>query len=222
MTKQDFRPYSEFTRFRPDEMLSRAEALAVHMATRRTVREFSPEPVDPAVVDYCLKVALSAPSGANQQPWTFVVVEDNAVRRQIREAAEAEEREFYNGRAPDEWLDAVAPFGTDASKPFLESAPVLICIFAQIWKSLPDGGRGKNYYVSESVGIATGFLIAALHHAGLAMLTHTPSPMKFLNSILARPDNERPFLILVAGFPADDCQVPVITKRGMNEAVKHV
>ena len=222
MTKSDFRPYSEFTRFRPDEMLSRVEAMAAHMATRRTVRQFSPEPVEPAVVNHCLQVALTAPSGANQQPWSFVIVEDRSVRRQLREAAEAEEREFYNGRAPDEWLNAVAPFGTDASKPFLETAPVLICIFAETWKSLPDGSRGKNYYVSESVGIATGFLITALHHAGLATLTHTPSPMKFLNSILARPDNERPFLILVAGFPADDCQVPMITKRSMHEAVIHV
>ena len=222
MTKSGFRPYSEFTRFRADEMLSRAEAMAAHMATRRTVREFSPEPVEPAVVNHCLQVALTAPSGANQQPWFFVIVEDRSVRRQLREAAEAEEREFYNGRAPDEWLNAVAPFGTDASKPFLETAPVLICIFAETWKSLPDGSRGKNYYVSESVGIATGFLITALHHAGLATLTHTPSPMKFLNSILARPDNERPFLILVAGFPAVDCQVPMITKRSMHEAVIHV
>ncbi|MBC7967306.1 MAG: nitroreductase family protein [Fuerstia sp.] len=222
MTQADFRPYSEFTRFHPDQMLSRAQAMAAHMATRRTVREFSSEPVDPAVIDCCLRVALSAPSGANQQPWTFVVVNDRAVRRQLREAAEVEEREFYNGRAPDEWLNAVAPFGTDASKPFLETAPVVICVFAETWKSLPDGSRGKNYYVAESVGIATGFLIAALHHAGLATLTHTPSPMKFLNSILARPENERPFLILVAGFPAEDCQVPVITKRRMNEAVIQV
>lgn len=219
MTQAKFRPYSEFTRFRPDEMLSRAQAMASHMATRRTVREFSPEPVDPAVIDCCLGAALSAPSGANQQPWTFVVVEDRGVRRQLREAAEAEEREFYSGRAPDEWLGAVAPFGTDASKPFLETAPVVICIFAETWKSIPDGSRGKNYYVSESVGIATGFLIAALHHAGLATLTHTPSPMKFLNAMLARPENERPFLILVAGFPAEDCHVPVITKRRMDEAV---
>lgn len=222
MTSPDFRFYSEFTRLCPDEMRSRAEAMAVHMATRRTVREFSPEPVGQEIVNYCLQVALTAPSGANQQPWTFVVVEDPVVRRQLREAAEAEETEFYNGRAPNEWLHAVAPFGTDASKPFLETAPVVICIFAQIWKSLPDGSRGKNYYVSESVGIATGFLITALHHAGLATLTHTPSPMKFLNSILARPDNERPFLILVAGFPAVDCMVPVITKRSMHEAVTHV
>jgi nitroreductase len=192
------------------------------MATRRTVREFSQESVDPAVVTHCLEVALTAPSGANQQPWKFVVVENRAVRRQLREAAEAEEREFYNGRAPDEWLNAVAPFGTDASKPFLETAPVLICIFAETWQSLPEGSRGKNYYVSESVGIATGFLIAALHHAGLATLTHTPSPMKFLNSILARPDNERPFLIVVAGFPAENCQVPVIRKRSMNEAVRRI
>ena len=200
-------------------MLARSEALRSHMATRRTVREFSDEPVNMAVVDHCLNVALSAPSGANQQPWTFVVVEDQAVRRKLREAAEAEEREFYNGRASDEWLDAVAQFGTDALKPFLETAPVVICIFAESWKSMPDGARGKNYYVTESVGIATGFLITALHFAGLATLTHTPSPMKFLNAILGRPENERPFLILVAGFPAENCPVPEIIKRCFHDVV---
>lgn len=219
MTASGFRSYSEFTRFGPDEMLSQADALHSRMVRRRTVREFSDEPVNPTVVDRCLQVALSAPSGANQQPWRFVLVEDPAIRRQLREAAEAEEREFYNGRAPEEWLGAVAPFGTDASKPFLETAPVVICIFAESWKSLPDGARGKNYYVTESVGIATGFLIAALHHAGLATLTHTPAPMKFLNSILGRPDNERPFLILVVGFPAKNCQVPVIAKRSFHDSV---
>ena len=219
MTRSGFRLYSEFTQLGPDEMVARASAFSSHMATRRTVREFSDKSVDPAVIDHCLKVALSAPSGANQQPWTFVVVESPSVRRQLREAAEAEEREFYSGRAPDEWLDAVAQFGTDASKPFLETAPVVICIFAESWKSLPDGGRGKNYYVPESVGIATGFLITALHFAGLATLTHTPSPMKFLNSILGRPFNERPFLILVAGFPAENCQVPDISKRSLSEAI---
>jgi nitroreductase len=178
MTTPDSRPYSEFTRFSHDQMLSRARAMLSHMRTRRSVRQFSGEPVDREVIDHCLQVALTAPSGANQQPWTFVVVEDQAIRRQLREAAEAEEREFYNGRAPDEWLDAVAPLFTDASKPFLETAPVVICIFAEAWKSFPDGRRGKNYYVSESVGIATGFLIAALHYAGLAALTHTPSPSR--------------------------------------------
>ncbi len=219
MTTTGFRTYSEFRRFDPDEMLARSEAFRSHMATRRTVREFSDEPVNMAVIDHCLNVALSAPSGANQQPWTFVVVEDQAVRRKLREAAEAEEREFYNGRASDEWLDAVAQFGTDALKPFLETAPVVICIFAESWKSMPDGARGKNYYVTESVGIATGFLITALHFAGLATLTHTPSPMKFLNAILGRPENERPFLILVAGFPAENCPVPEIIKRSFHDVV---
>lgn len=200
-------------------MLQRSSEFRQHMLTRRTVREFSSEAVDPQILENCLQVAMSAPSGANLQPWTFVIVESPAIRTQIREAAEAEEREFYQGRAPDEWLNAVAPFGTDDSKPFLEIAPVLICIFSQTWHQKPDGTRGKNYYVSESVGIATGFLIAALHHAGLATLTHTPSPMKFLNAILERPDNERPFLILVAGFPANNCHVPVIGKKHIDEGV---
>lgn len=218
----EHRPYTEFTGFNDATMRSRAAEFHRHMATRRTVRQFSSEPVERAMIDDCLKTALTAPSGANQQPWTFVVVQSPDVRTRLREAAEAEEREFYGGRAPDEWLDAVSPFATNASKPFLESAPVVICIFAQSWRALPDGTRGKNYYVTESVGIATGFLIAALHQAGLATLTHTPSPMKFLNSILGRPENERPFLILVAGRPADDCQVPIISKRDFDQAVVRI
>jgi len=189
------------------------------MQTRRTVRQFSSEPIDTEIIDDCLRTALLAPNGANRQPWTFVVVENPEVRKQIREAAETEEREFYSNRAPDEWLNALAPLGTDASKPFLETAPVLICIFAEAWKQLDDGTQQKNYYVSESVGIASGFLIAALHHAGLATLTHTPSPMKFLNNILNRPKNERAYLILVAGFPESDYEVPVITKRPFDEVV---
>jgi iodotyrosine deiodinase len=183
------------------------------------VRDFSTRPVAREVVDNCLGVALTAPSGANQQPWTFVVIEGADLRSQLRNAAEQEEREFYSHRAPQEWLDALTPFGTDASKPFLEIAPVLIAIFAQAWKKLPDGIRGKHYYVSESVGIATGFLIAAMHNAGLATLTHTPSPMNFLNQLLNRPENERPFLLLVAGYPSDNCCVPVIQKKDFAESV---
>jgi iodotyrosine deiodinase len=189
------------------------------MQTRRSIRHFSNETVSPEVVNRCLQVAALAPNGANRQPWTFVVVEDTVLRKQIREAAEAEEREFYSERAPDEWLAALAPLGTDWSKPFLETAPVLICIFAENWKPLSDGTSQKNYYVAESVGIATGFLIAALHYAGLATLTHTPSPMKFLNGILDRPKNEKAFLILVAGYPEPNCKVPVISKRSLDEVV---
>jgi iodotyrosine deiodinase len=216
------RPYTEHVRFSPEEAEARIEDFREHMLRRRTVREFSPEPVARGIIDAALQVALSAPSGANLQPWSFVVVESSAVRSELRVAAEAEEREFYEHRAPQEWLDALLPFGTDASKPFLETAPVLIAIFARSWMPLPDGRKGKHYYVSESVGIAAGFLIAALHQAGLATLTHTPSPMQFLNRILGRPDHERPYLLLVAGYPAAGCQVPDITRRPFAESVFRV
>lgn len=169
------------------------------------------------VIEQCLLTAGGAPSGANLQPWHFVVVSDLAVKRRIREAAEEEEREFYAHRAPQEWLDALAPLGTDANKPFLETAPYLIAIFAQSYGVLPDGRKVKNYYVQESVGIATGMLITAVHVAGLASLTHTPSPMGFLNAILNRPTNEKPFLLLVVGHPADDAIVPDITKKPLAE-----
>jgi nitroreductase len=169
------------------------------------------------VIEQCLLVAGSAPSGANLQPWHFVVVSDASVKRRIREAAEAEEREFYAQRAPQEWLDALAPLGTDADKPFLETAPYLIAIFSQSYGVLPDGRKVKNYYVQESVGIATGMLITALHHAGLVSLTHTPSPMGFLNAILDRPANEKPFLLLVAGHPAPGAQVPNIGRKPLGE-----
>lgn len=217
-----FRPYSEFPHWSQEESLRRSETFLDYMSTRRTVREFSDRPVARQVVDNCLRAAMIAPSGANQQPWTFVVVEDSTVRKRLRETAEEEERQFYDHRAPQAWLDALSPFGTDASKPFLETAPVIIAIFAQSWKALPEGDRGKHYYVAESVGIATGFLITALHNAGLATLTHTPSPMNFLNQILGRPDNERPYLILVAGYPSDGCQVPIIQKKPFEDVVIRV
>ena len=175
---------------------------------RRSVREFSDRPVPRDVIENALRAAGSAPSGANLQPWHFTVVTDAAAKHRIRVMAEQEEREFYDGRAPQEWLDALAPLGTDASKPFLEIAPVLIAIFAQRHGALPDGRLVKHYYVPESVGIATGFLIAALHDAGLATLTHTPSPMGFLNEICGRPENEKPYILLVVGHPAADCRVP--------------
>lgn len=199
------------------EMQARATAFYEELRRRRTVRDFSDRPVPRAIVESCLLTAGTAPSGANQQPWHFVVVSDPAVKRQIRQAAEVEEREFYERRASQEWLDALAPLGTDAHKPFLETAPYLIAIFAQVHGSAADGTKVKHYYVTESVGIATGLLIAALHHAGLATLTHTPSPMGFLNEILGRPANERPFLLLVVGYPAEGVLVPAITKKTLAE-----
>lgn len=211
-------PLKGYDRRADEQMAARSAEFLEQARLRRTVREYSSDPVADEVVANCLKTGMTAPSGANQQPWTFVWVQDADVRRQIREAAEAEEREFYGGRAPEEWLDALQPFNTDDHKPFLETAPVLVVVFAEAWKNL-NGEKKKNYYVSESVGIATGFLIAALHNAGLATLTHTPSPMKFLNEILGRPDNERPYVVLVAGHPAEDCQVPAITKRDFDDVV---
>jgi len=191
------------------ELLERARAFRATMASRRTVRDFAPRPVARELIEQCLLTAGSAPSGANQQPWFFAVITQPEHKRQVREAAEAEERAFYAGRAPGEWLDALAPLGTDASKPFLETAPVLIAVFAQKYGVRTDGTRFSHYYVPESVGIAIGFLVAALHQAGLATLTHTPSPMGFLTTLCGRPDNERPVVLLVAGHPAPGCQVPV-------------
>jgi iodotyrosine deiodinase len=201
---------------RPDGR-ERAAAFRVEMSRRRTVRHFSNRLVAREVINDCLLSAGSAPSGANLQPWHFVVIADPAIKTQIREAAEAEERAFYAGRAPQEWLDALAPLGTDDRKPFLETAPYLIAIFAQSYGLLPDGRKVKNYYVQESVGIATGMLITAIHHAGLASLTHTPSPMGFLNAILNRPANEKPYLLLVVGYPAADAEVPNIGKKALQE-----
>lgn len=188
--------------------LERAAAFRRLMAARRTVREFSDRPVDRAVVEQALLTAGSAPSGANHQPWFFSVIESAEARRRIREAAEAEEREFYATKAPQEWLDALAPLGTDPDKGFLEVAPVLIAIFGQKRGGPKPGDDRKNYYVAESVGIATGLLIAALHSAGLATLTHTPAPMNFLGEICGRPAGEKPFLLLVAGHPAECATVP--------------
>ena len=171
------------------------------------------------MIENCLRAAATAPNGANKQPWHFVVVGNPEIKSKIRAAAEEEEREFYNGRAPDEWLQALAHLGTDEHKPFLETAPYLIVVFAEAYELRPDGSRFKNYYVTESVGLATGMLITALHNAGLVTLTHTPSPMKFLNEVLERPYHERPFLILVAGYPATDAQVPELTKKPISQIV---
>jgi nitroreductase len=205
-----------------EDMKQRATSFREEMQRRRTVRYFSNRPVPREVIEDCLLVAGSAPSGANLQPWHFVVVSDPAIKRQIREAAEKEEHEFYHGRAPQEWLEALAPFGTDEHKPYLEIAPYLIVIFAQSCGVLPDGRKVKNYYVTESVGIATGMLITAIHHAGLVSLTHTPSPMGFLKQTLGRPENERPIMILVVGYPAEDAVVPEIGKKSLQEIAAFV
>ncbi len=207
----------EFQLQSTEAMQRRALEFYEGIRQRRSVREFSNEPVPRDVIENALRAAGTAPNGANQQPWHFVVVSNPNIKRQIREAAEAEEREFYSTRASQDWLDALAPLGTDAHKPFLEIAPYLIVIFAQAHGVRPDGSKIKHYYAQESVGIATGFLIAALHHAGLATLTHTPNPMGFLNEVLNRPLNERAFLILVVGQPATDATVPAITKKPLEE-----
>lgn len=217
MAKPRIVPYKGYREFPEADMVDRAADFYHEMDRRRSVREFSERPVPDDVIRDCLRTAGTAPSGAHRQPWRFVVVRDPAVKRRIREAAEKEEHEFYHGRAPDDWLEALAPIGTDEHKPFLEKAPVLVVIFAEVHGVDERGGKIKNYYVPESVGIATGLLIAAVHHAGLASLTHTPSPMRFLNDILGRPSNERPFLLLVVGYPAPGVKVPDLRRKDLHE-----
>ncbi len=196
----------------PGEQKKLAKAVYQRLSTRRTIREFSEKPIPDGVLEQVILTAGSAPNGANLQPWHFAVVRDPGLKRQIRIAAEEEEAAFYSGRAPDEWLEVLAPLGTDADKPFLEKAPALIAIFTKSKVTTPDGKVRKTYYSKESTGIATGFLIAALHQVGLASLTHTPSPMQFLNQILGRPPEEKPFLLLVVGYPAEGCRVPAIER----------
>ncbi|WP_075996013.1 nitroreductase family protein [Salaquimonas pukyongi] len=191
-----------------DESMAAARAFFARMKTRHTVRDFSPRPVDGQVIADCIATAGRAPSGANHQPWHFVAVRDPDAKREIRTAAEQEEEAFYGGGASDEWIKALEPLGTGVSKPHLEIAPWLLVVFAQRWGEFDDGTRYKNYYVPESVGIACGFLIAALHHAGLSCLTHTPNPMAFLNGLLARPKSEKPVMIIAAGYPAQDATIP--------------
>ena len=222
MPEAKFQPLSSYIEYPVEEMEQRAVSFRKDIQRRRTVRHFSDRPVPRKVIEECLLTAGTAPNGANLQPWHFVVVSDPKVKHEIRLAAEDEEAEFYHRRAPKEWLEALAPLGTDEHKPFLDSAPYLIAIFGKNHSKLTDGRRVKNYYVQESVGIATGFLIAALHNAGLVSLTHTPSPMGFLNTILDRPVNEKPFLLLVTGFPAEDAQVPVIQKKPLAEIVTFI
>ena len=221
-----FQPLA-FERLPEDEMTRRSAQFLARIAARRTVRDFSPEPVPFSLIENAVRCASLAPSGANRQPWRFVVVADSSVKREIRAAAEAEEKESYERRMPEEWLEALAPLGTDWHKPFLETAPYLIAVFRMDWEPGPPSGgvddgtvvKRKNYYVTESVGIACGFLLAALHLSGLATLTHTPSPMGFLNAILGRPAHERPYLLVPVGYPAEGAQVPVIEKKRVEEVL---
>lgn len=212
-----FVPLASWVERPPEEMRERARSFYEELRRRRTVREFSDRPIPPDVIEDCLRTAGTAPSGAHMQPWHFVVVRDPELKRRIRVAAEAEERAFYEHRAPADWLEALERLGTDAAKPFLEDAPCLIAIFARSYGIGDEGERRKHYYVQESVGIATGLLITALHHAGLVTLTHTPSPMGFLASVLERPANERPFLLLVVGYPAPGARVPDLMRHPLED-----
>lgn len=211
-------PYS-IKRLSAEKMAARATQLRDELSERRTIRDFSEEPVPLSVIDACLEAANTAPNGANLQPWHFVVVTEPTIKTAIREGAEAEERAFYEKRATEEWLKLLRPLGTDSSKPFLEKAPVLIAIFQRSKVEWEDGTEVHTHYPKESTGIACGFLIAALHQAGLGTLTHTPSPMQFLNLILERPASEKPFLLLVVGYPAAGCTVPAIQRRPSSERV---
>jgi nitroreductase len=201
----------------PGERLRRARACRDRLAARRSVRDFSPEPVARELVEAAIAAAATAPSGAHRQPWRFVAVSDAAAKREIRIAAETEERESYERRMNEEWLAALEPLGTDWEKPFLEAAPWLVVVFAELWEQRPDGSKVRNYYVKESVGIACGLFIAALHEAGLATLTHTPSPMAFLNRILGRPENEKPFILFPVGLPAPAATVPDLARKRLDE-----
>ncbi len=207
-----FVPLASYREYPEPEMIARARDFAAELDRRRTVRQFSDRSVPLEVIRACLTAAGTAPSGAHQQPWHFVVVSDPALKHRIRVAAETAETEFY-ATAPKDWLEALAPLGTDEHKPYLDTAPCVIAVFARRYGVRPDGSRQTHYYVMESVGIATGFLIAALHHAGLASLTHTPSPMGFLNELLERPVNERAVMLVVAGYPAADARVPDIRRQ---------
>ena len=215
-------PLPGYEEYSPEEMQQRVAEFYASVDRRRTVREFSDRPVPREIIETALKAANTAPSGANLQPWHFAVVSGAETKQKIREAAEVEEREFYEHRASAEWLAALEPLGTDSNKPFLETAPYLIAVFLQKYAMLDDGRKVKHYYPTESTGLATGILITALHQAGLVCLTHTPSPMKFLNEILGRPKTERPFLLLVTGYPADDAEVPDIQRKSLAEFTSFV
>lgn len=217
MSQAKMIPYRDYQQYPPEEMQRRAAAFRRDMHRRRTVRQFAERPVPRQVIEDCLAAAGSAPSGANKQPWHFVAVSDPQVKKSIRRAAESVEDDFYHGRAPESWLQDLEPFGTDEHKPYLEIAPWLIAIFEVKYEVTKEGDRYKHYYTRESVGIATGMLITAVHQAGLVSLTHTPSPMEFLNEILGRPAHERPYLLLVVGYPAEGVQVPDISRKALDE-----
>jgi len=221
MSNDSYRPIPlDFDRLPEEEMGSRGRAFFEHLARRRSVREFAADPVPRELIETAIATANTAPSGANRQPWHFVAVSDANTKSEIRRAAEAEEREFYEGgRASEKWLAALAHIGTGWEKPFLETAPWLVVVFKEIYTVGADGVKGTNYYVNESVGIACGFLIAALHQMGLATLTHTPQPMRFLSRILSRPDEQRPFILFPVGYPHPDCRVPTLSKKGVDEVV---
>ena len=215
-------PLAEYREYPIEEMRQRLADFYADISRRRTVREFADRAVPRDIIESALLAANTAPSGANLQPWHFVVVSVAKTKKRIREAAEVEEREFYEHRASAEWLKALEPLGTDSNKPFLETAPYLIAVFLQKYGQLEDGTKVKHYYPTESTGLATGILITALHHAGLATLTHTPSPMKFLNEILGRPTSERPFLLLVVGYPTEDAEVPDIKRKPLEDFTSFV
>lgn len=219
MTQYNFVEYIQES-YDEETMLKRSKEFYNFMNKRRTVREFSGKPVAVEVIENIIKTASTAPSGAHKQPWTFCVVSDPGIKKQIREAAEKEEHENYHGRMPKEWLEDLAYLGTDWHKPFLETTPYLIIVFKKIYDILPDGSHRTNYYVTESLGIACGFLLAAIHNAGLAALTHTPSPMGFLAKILNRPENERPFLLIPVGYPAENVKVPDLKRRDLMQISK--
>ena len=217
MKKYQFLPHSDYIEYPVEEMKDRAKSFYADLKRRRTVRDFSTRSVPREVIENCILAAGTAPNGANKQPWHFAVVESADIKKKLRAAAEDEEHEFYHRRAPQDWLDALEQFATNEHKPFLEEAPYLIGIFSESYALDDSGNKEKNYYVKESVGIATGMLITALHNAGLATLTHTPSPMGFLNEVMNRPENEKPFLLLVVGYPAEGVEVPDIKKKSINE-----
>ena len=208
MQAHDCSPLNDFIEYSPEEMQSRSASFYENMKRRHSIRKFSDRPVAKEVIENCIKTAGTAPSGANHQPWQFVAIQSPGIKKQVREQAELHERGFYDGRAGEEWLDALKPLGTDSDKPYLETAPWLIAIFSEKKGGITKEEKGNNYYVHESVGIATGMLITALHNAGLATLTHTPKPMSFLNKVCNRSDNERAYMLLIAGYPAEDATIP--------------
>ncbi|MFW8591752.1 nitroreductase family protein [Glaciecola sp. 2405UD65-10] len=213
MSEEMHSPLSDFITYPEAEMLERSENYLNEVKRRHSIRKFSNKAVPRAIIENCIKAAGTAPSGANHQPWHFAAINSTDIKRQVREQAEIHEQGFYEGKAGEEWLSALKPLGTDANKPFLEHAPWLIAVFSQKKGGIDEGDQHTNYYVHESVGLATGFLLNALHHSGLATLTHTPKPMQFLTKICQRPDTERPFMLIVVGYPADDATIPHHAKR---------